>query len=1196
MRDLTKSWAFVLLFTSIALSLLASGCASGSTIVEDVGPRPDANRDGGDGGIAPRDGGDGGGGTTCTLDVDCDDHDACNGMETCTGGHCQLGTAITCDDHVACTNDQCDTGDGTCTNVPDDTLCSTGLACDRVDGCTPPRACTIDTDCDDHVFCNGVERCDLAFGCRRGEAPTCDDGQACTTDACDAVADACASTPDDTHCDDALVCNGAEVCSPTDPAADGEGCAPGVAMVCDDGITCTTDTCDEAASGCVSTPMAAACDDGVFCNGAETCDPAMGGCQPGTLPTCDDAIGCSVGRCDPTTDRCVQDPNDVFCSDSRLCNGSEHCDVTGTTAGTGCVPGATIDCSDGMSCTTDSCSEPGMCVHGGSDADRDGHTAIGCASGRDCDDLNPAINPGAAELCDGVDNDCSGGGAAYPAGVDDGAGMQCALGSGSRSCTTMCGSAGTQTCNSACRLGVCLATIETCNGCDDNGDGRIDEAGSGPGSTVFCRAGEARTCAVPGCGTIGTQTCDSSCGWGACSATEVCNTCDDDRDGVVDDGFTLGGMCSVGVGECVRTGSVVCRSDGTGTTCSASPGVPVAELCNGRDDNCNGSSDEAFTELGMACSVGVGACRRTGAFICRMDATGTACSAVAAAPGTETCNGIDDDCDGMIDDGADAGACDGTDTDLCAEGTNRCMSGTLVCDDATGNNPETCNSIDDNCNGTVDEGCACTLGTTSSCYGGPAGTAGVGLCHAGTQTCVAGPGGVGSMLGPCTGAVTPAPEVCNGQDDDCAGGVDNGNPGGGAPCDGADTDSCIEGFLACTGGSVICNDMTSSTTETCNGIDDDCTGGVDNGNPGGGVMCDGADGDSCLEGTTSCTSGMLQCSDMTTTTVEACNGLNDDCDSSIDEGNPGGGASCDGGDTDSCLEGNIVCTGGSLVCNDGTGSTTEICGNGIDDDCNGSIDTPCGPPNDLCPSATPYTLGSTVSSTTVGAVDNYSSSCGASSTSPDVVYSFFADGSPTSYRIHVDTATHDGTIHIHSASTCALGDEVACNDDFGTTRASEITLNNLAQGTYYIVVDGFSTGSAGTFTLTSSTTVLNPDTCASPAPITQNGRFIGTTAGRVNNYTPSCSSSTAPDVVYSILARTTGTITVTTCGATFDTILYESTTCGGSLVCDDDTGAGACGELTSVISFAATAGTTYYFVVDGYSTNAGPYTVEVNGY
>ena len=64
----------------------------------------------------------------------------------------------------------------------------------------------------------------------------------------------------------------------------------------------------------------------------------------------------------------------------------------------------------------------------------------------------------------------------------------------------------------------------------------------------------------------------------------------------------------------------------------------------------------------------------------------------------------------------------------------------------------------------------CCPGRTRSCYSGPAGTAGVGICAAGTQTCQS-----DGTWGACEGQVTPRAETCNGQDDDCNGQVDNGN-------------------------------------------------------------------------------------------------------------------------------------------------------------------------------------------------------------------------------------------------------------------------------------------------------------------------------------------------------------------------------------------------------------------------------------
>src|SRR5262245_38242261 len=76
--------------------------------------------------------------------------------------------------------------------------------------------------------------------------------------------------------------------------------------------------------------------------------------------------------------------------------------------------------------------------------------------------------------------------------------------------------------------------------------------------------------------------------------------------------------------------------------------------------------------------------------------------------------------------------------------------------------------------------------------------------------------------------------------------------------------------------------------ELCNGLDDDCDPATPDGSqdPQVGAACDGADGDSCLEGTNSCFASSLACSDATGTTAELCNGdgLDEDCDGAVDEG------------------------------------------------------------------------------------------------------------------------------------------------------------------------------------------------------------------------------------------------------------------------------------------------------------------------
>jgi hypothetical protein len=164
---------------------------------------------------------------------------------------------------------------------------------------------------------------------------------------------------------------------------------------------------------------------------------------------------------------------------------------------------------------------------------------------------------------------------------------------------------------------------------------------------------------------------------------EICNGLDDDCDGFFDEEFPhLGDPCDNGLtGACHSSGSLVCAPAGDRVECVISepeppPSVeqcngldddcdgavdedgvclPAAELCNGADDDGDELVDEDFP-VGQPCSTGTGACRATGLFACRGDALGVTCvpsSPPAVAKAFDvTCDGVDDDCDGAIDDEA----------------------------------------------------------------------------------------------------------------------------------------------------------------------------------------------------------------------------------------------------------------------------------------------------------------------------------------------------------------------------------------------------------------------------------------------------------------------------------------------------------------------------------------------------------------
>lgn len=210
-----------------------------------------------------------------------------------------------------------------------------------------------------------------------------------------------------------------------------------------------------------------------------------------------------------------------------------------------------------------------------------------------------------------------------------------------------CESLGKLQCNGAnveCTAVAKMPMPEICNGMDDDCNMIVDD--NNPESGTPCNTANPSIC-KPGVNNCNAGVLECLPNVAPGSVPETCNGVDDDCNSTVDDGYNIGGICFVGVGGCSEQGMYACDGMG-GAMCSAIPNGPEAEKCDGADNDCDGVIDNGLG-LGTLCSSGMGECVANGVAVC--DAMGgVTCSGVPGMPVFEVCGDAkDNDCDGVVD-------------------------------------------------------------------------------------------------------------------------------------------------------------------------------------------------------------------------------------------------------------------------------------------------------------------------------------------------------------------------------------------------------------------------------------------------------------------------------------------------------------------------------------------------------------------
>ena len=732
----------------------------------------------------------------------CSDGDACTPGDLCKKGTC-VGLAVAatdlCDDANVCTDDACDATLG-CQHTANTASCEDGQPCTIDDTCAGSKCvggtyaceCTKDTDCapmEDGNPCNGTLKCDTAtapYKCVVNSKTvvvcnTASDGP-CAKNTCNVVNGLCSikAQNEGGACDaDGSICTSGDTCQTG-------VCTAGAALNCNDGLICTTDTCDKT-GGCVNTPNTLPCNDGNGCTVGDSC--GAGKCNAGALTICDDKNPCTTDSCSAGTGECAYVENALDCDDGNACSDQDKCKVGGV------CTGVAKSCDDSNACTSDTCDPAVGCVNA--------PNTLPCDDGNKCttgDVCGGSVCLGAAvtatTYCDD-NNECTtdtcdkiGGCAHNPI-------------AGSCSDNNSCTEGDT------CVAGVCQAGANKCGCLQDIDCAPYDDPDLCNG-TLYCdKTSVTYKCAVkPGTVVTCSTTSDNSCRKNTCNpVTGTCALVAQNENGACDaDGTVCTNPDACKSGVCIAGSSANCDDQNPCTTdsCDAATGCKnVANSLPCSDGNACTLSD---TCANSACAAGTAkVCNDNN--VCTTDSCNQASGACQYVNNTIGCD------DGSVcttNDTCNAGGCVGT--KVTCEDNNVCTDNS--CDTLLGCQ-YTANKVSctDGNACTLNDACSnksCVPGTTKDCTDGEVCTDDG--CTAATGACTH----TYNALSCNDGNACTTPDVCSG-----------GKCGGAAvTCNDQNactTDSCSPAQGCVYTVTVTCDDGNACTVDSCAKADAKCT-------------------------------------------------------------------------------------------------------------------------------------------------------------------------------------------------------------------------------------------------------------------------------------------------------------------------------------------------------------------------------------